>query len=99
MEFSSAVVVLPMGARFLLSGPIVNCIQALCYIILRPFKEKLYRMVNRIVAELLWLELVWLFEWWEGVKIRIYADPDILQYMEHALVISNHRSDVDWLVG
>ena len=56
-------------------------------------------MANRIVAELLWLELVWLFDSWASVKIHIYADPVILRYMEHALVISNHRSDVDWLVG
>lgn len=101
MELPSAVVVLPMGALFLLSGLIVNCIQALCYVILRPFSKNLYRMANRVVAELLWVELVWLIDWWAGVKIRIYADPDILQHMgkEHALVISNHRSDVDWLVG
>ncbi|KAH9310146.1 hypothetical protein KI387_038057 [Taxus chinensis] len=73
----------------------------LCYVILRPFSKRLYRMTNRVVAELLWSELVWLVDWWAGLKIRIYTDPNTLQFMgkEHALVISNHRSDVDWLVG
>ncbi|GLJ38685.1 hypothetical protein SUGI_0788560 [Cryptomeria japonica] len=90
-----------MGMLFLFSGLIVNCIQALCYIILWPFSKRLYRMANRVVAELLWSELVWLVDWWAGVKIRIYAEPSTLQCMgkEHALVISNHRSDIDWLVG
>lgn len=101
MELPSAVVVLPMGVLFLFSGLIVNCIQALCYIILWPFSKRLYRKANRVVAELLWSELVWLVDWWAGVKIRIYAEPSTVQCMgkEHALVISNHRSDIDWLVG
>uniref|UniRef100_A0A0C9RVC8 1-acylglycerol-3-phosphate O-acyltransferase n=1 Tax=Wollemia nobilis TaxID=56998 RepID=A0A0C9RVC8_9CONI len=101
MELPSALVVLPMGVLFLVSGLVVNCIQILCFIILWPFSKRLYRMANRVVAELLWIELVWLVDWWAGLKIRIYADPETLQFMgkEHALVISNHRSDVDWLVG
>eukprot|EP01018_Ginkgo_biloba_P000802 Gb_24082 [translate_table: standard] len=101
MELPSAVVMLPMGLLFLFSGLIVNCVQVLCFITLRPFSKNVYRMANRVVAELLWSELVWLVDWWAGVKIRIYADPNTLQFMgkEHALVISNHRSDIDWLVG
>jgi len=30
-------------------------------VILRPFSKNLYRRINRMVAELLWLELVWIF--------------------------------------
>lgn len=54
-----------------------------------------------MAAELLWLELVWVVDWWAGVKIQLYTDRETLQLMgkEHALVISNHRSDIDWLVG
>lgn len=54
-----------------------------------------------MVAELLWLELVWIFDWWAGVKIQVFTDPETFRFMgtEHALVISNHRSDIDWLVG
>lgn len=54
-----------------------------------------------MVAELLWLELVWLIDWWAGVKIQVYTDHETFNLMgkEHALVISNHRSDIDWLVG
>lgn len=54
-----------------------------------------------MVAELLWLQLVWLVDWWAGVKVRVYADSETFESMgkEHALVICNHRSDIDWLVG
>ncbi|KAK1313899.1 1-acyl-sn-glycerol-3-phosphate acyltransferase PLS1 [Acorus calamus] len=61
----------------------------------------MYRRINRVVAELLWLELVWLIDWWAGVKVQVYADSETFRSMgkEHALVIANHRSDIDWLVG
>lgn len=51
--------------------------------------------------ELLWSELVWLMDWWAGVQIRAYMDLETWKHMgkEHALLISNHRSDIDWLVG
>ncbi|CAN4123350.1 unnamed protein product [Withania somnifera] len=39
-------------------------------------------------------EVLWL-------QIKVYADPETFNLMgkEHALVIANHRSDIDWLVG
>lgn len=90
-----------MGLLFLLSGLIVNLIQATCFVTVRPLSKSMYRRINRVVAELLWLQLVWLVDWWAGVKIRLYADSETFESMgkEHALVISNHRSDIDWLVG
>ena len=53
------------------------------------------------MAELLWLELVWIVDWWVGAKIQVFTDPETFRLMgkEHALVISNHKSDIDWLVG
>ncbi|KAG0490888.1 hypothetical protein HPP92_007751 [Vanilla planifolia] len=101
MAVPAAVVVVPLGVLFLVSGLIVNFVQAACYIAIRPFSKSTYRRINRLLAELLWLQLVWLVDWWAGVKIRLYADSESFKSMgkEHALVISNHRSDIDWLVG
>lgn len=91
----------PLGLLFLLSGLVVNSIQAVCYIAIRPLSKNSYRRINRMVAELLWLQLVWLVDWWAGVQIRLYADFETFQSMgnEHALLVSNHRSDIDWIVG
>lgn len=101
MAIAAAMVVLPIGLLFLLSGFIVNIVQATCFLAIRPFSKSTYRKINRVIAELLWIQLVWLFDWWAGVKVRVYADSETYNSMgkEHALVISNHRSDVDWLVG
>ncbi|KAJ4971695.1 hypothetical protein NE237_004794 [Protea cynaroides] len=101
MDIVAAALVVPLGLLFLLSGLIVNLIQALCFILARPLSKSMYRKINRVVAELLWLELVWLIDWWAGVKVQVFTDTETFRLMgkEHALFICNHRSDIDWLVG
>ncbi|PNX73053.1 1-acyl-sn-glycerol-3-phosphate acyltransferase 2-like protein, partial [Trifolium pratense] len=94
-------VIVPLGILFFASGLIVNLIQAVCFVIVRPISKNLHRRINRLLAELLWLELVWIFDWWAGVKIQVFTDRETFRVLgkEHALVISNHKSDIDWLVG
>ncbi|GFP89673.1 1-acyl-sn-glycerol-3-phosphate acyltransferase 2 [Phtheirospermum japonicum] len=101
MAIAAAIVIVPLGVLFFISGLVVNFIQAICFLLIRPFSKNIYRRINREVAELLWLELVWLVDWWAGVKIELHADSETFKLMgkEHALVICNHRSDIDWLVG
>ncbi|CAI9106430.1 OLC1v1005583C1 [Oldenlandia corymbosa var. corymbosa] len=97
----AAAVILPLGLLFILSGLIVNFLQALIFILVRPFSKNLFQRINKHVAELLWLELVWLFDWWAHIKVELYTDQETLNLLgkEHALLICNHRSDIDWLVG
>ncbi|XP_031129006.1 1-acyl-sn-glycerol-3-phosphate acyltransferase 2-like [Ipomoea triloba] len=101
MAFAAAAVIVPVGVLFFISGLVTNAIQATCYVVIRPFSKSTYRRINRLFAELLWLELVWLIDWWAGVKVQLYTDPETFKLMgkEHALLISNHRSDIDWVVG
>ncbi|XP_076905848.1 1-acyl-sn-glycerol-3-phosphate acyltransferase 2-like [Bidens hawaiensis] len=101
MAIAAAAVIVPIGLLFFISGLIVNLIQVIIFVIVRPISKSLFRRLNRIVAELLWLELVWIVDWWAGVKVNLYTDPETLKMMgkEHALVIANHKSDIDWLIG
>ncbi|MED6206789.1 1-acyl-sn-glycerol-3-phosphate acyltransferase 2 [Stylosanthes scabra] len=101
MGIAAAAVVVPFGLLFFTSGLAVNFIQAVSYVLVRPLSKNLHRRINRVVAELLWLELVWLIDWWAGVKVEVFTDRETFRLMgkEHALVICNHRSDIDWLVG
>ncbi|KAL5766591.1 hypothetical protein ACOSP7_017208 [Xanthoceras sorbifolium] len=101
MAVPAALVIIPLGFLFILSGLIVNLIQAFFFILIRPVSKSLYRRINKVVAELLWLELVWLIDWWAAVKVQVYADAETFELMgkEHALLICNHRSDIDWLIG
>ncbi|KAL2535077.1 1-acyl-sn-glycerol-3-phosphate acyltransferase 2 [Abeliophyllum distichum] len=101
MAIAAVAVIVPLGVLFFLSGLVVNLIQAVCFVLIRPLSKNTYRRINRAVAELLWLELVWLVDWWARVKIQLYTDSESFKLMgqEHALVICNHKSDIDWLVG
>nr|XP_025650669.1 1-acyl-sn-glycerol-3-phosphate acyltransferase 2 isoform X1 [Arachis hypogaea] len=101
MPVPAVVAIIPVGILFFTTGLIVNFIQTICYCLVRPISKSLYRRISRVALELLWLELVWLFDWWAGVKLQIFTDQEIINKMgkEHALVICNHRSDIDWLVG
>ncbi|KAC9326664.1 hypothetical protein E3N88_45987 [Mikania micrantha] len=101
MAIPAAAVIVPLGVLFFVSGLIVNLIQAIFFVIVRPFSKNGYRRINRMVVELLWIELVWIVDWWAGVKVQVYTDSETLEMMgkEHALVIANHKSDIDWLMG
>ncbi|XP_059462584.1 1-acyl-sn-glycerol-3-phosphate acyltransferase 2 [Corylus avellana] len=101
MAIAVAGVIVPLGILFFVSGLVVNLVQAICFVLIRPLSKNTYRRINRVVAELLWLELVWLIDWWAGVKVQVYTDGETFQLMgkEHALLICNHKSDIDWLIG
>lgn len=69
MAIAAAAVIVPMGIIFFISGLFINLIQAACFVLIRPFSKNIYRRINRIFAELLWLELVWLVDWRAGVEV------------------------------
>ncbi|XP_011080283.1 1-acyl-sn-glycerol-3-phosphate acyltransferase 2 isoform X1 [Sesamum indicum] len=97
----AAAVFLPLGILFLLSGFIVNLIQAVLFVLIRPVSKSAYRRINKEIIELLWLELIWLFDWWANIKVELFVDQETFDLLgkERALLICNHRSDIDWLVG
>ncbi|KAJ6299448.1 hypothetical protein OIU76_020419 [Salix suchowensis] len=109
MAWPAVLVIVPVGIIFILSGLIVNLIQAVLFILVRPVSRSLHRKINKIVAELLWLELIVLVDWWANLKIEVYADDETFELLGVILrlslvknmrfVISNHKSDLDWLIG
>ncbi|XP_057953560.1 1-acyl-sn-glycerol-3-phosphate acyltransferase 2-like [Malania oleifera] len=101
MEISAALIAVPLGVLFILTGLIVNLLQAIFFILVYPLSKRVYRRINKLLMELLCSEFMWLFDWWAGVKVQLYTDSETFQIMgkEHAIVICNHRSDIDWLVG
>lgn len=85
---------------FLTSGLIVNFIQFLTLVIW-PFNKKLYRKINQFLAYSHWINLTALCNYWSGSSVDIYMDPKDFAMIpnEHAIVIMNHKYDVDWLMG
>lgn len=51
---------------------------------------------------LLFLELVFMSEWWSGTKLSLYIKKDEYDKYygkEHGYLIMNHSYEVDWLMG
>jgi lysophosphatidic acid acyltransferase/lysophosphatidylinositol acyltransferase len=101
MEGGFTFIALPLGLMFFSSGFFINVLQLLATLFVLPVSRRAFRIANMIMMETLWSQLIWLVDWWSGVQVRIYTDAETWQQMgkEHALVISNHHSDIDWLVG
>ncbi|CAL1409556.1 unnamed protein product [Linum trigynum] len=101
MGFPASLAIVLIGIVFFASGLVVNLVQAVTFLLFRPFSKGLYRRINKVVAEMLWLELIWLVDWWANLKVEVYADDETFNLLgkERAMLLSNHRSDVDWLIG
>ena len=91
-----------LSSLMFITGLVVSVLQLLAYVLLRPFSQRLFRRVNANIAVLFWLQLVWLAEWWANIDMRIFAehDEDVTSLKhEHKVILGNHRSDIDWLLG
>jgi lysophosphatidic acid acyltransferase/lysophosphatidylinositol acyltransferase len=62
-----------LGLMFLFSGFLVNALQVLSVLLFLPFSRKAYRLANIMLMESLWSELVWLLDWWAGVKVLLFS--------------------------
>ncbi|CAH1117923.1 unnamed protein product [Phaedon cochleariae] len=98
----SRIVHLCMGIAFFTSGVIVNSIQCLLYLTLRPFNKVLYRKINWYLCCTIYSQLVFLGDWWSNSRIIFYVDrADFDKYYgkEHAYCVMNHTYEIDWLIG
>lgn len=100
MEISGIVSGVPIFLTFTFSAILVNLIQVVLYLTIRPLSKSTFRRINGAVVELLWLQVVWMMEWWSGLEVKLYTDFKTYQLMgkEHALLMSNHVSDADTLI-
>eukprot|EP00899_Mesostigma_viride_P011789 jgi/Mesvir1/20610/Mv14838-RA.1 len=97
----TSIIALPLLLLFIASGLIMNFMQLVIWLTLRPFSLRAYRLVNCYMVRCWWAQTVWFAEWWGGLKVRLFGTEETYKAMgnEHALMVCNHRSDVDWLVG
>jgi len=87
---------------FIASGIVINCIQLLTYLVVRPFHLAFYRKLNICLAWFHWSQLTVLAEWWSGTDCQLVIEDgeDVSKIgKEHAIIIMNHKYDIDWLMG
>ncbi|XVF47400.1 hypothetical protein PTKIN_Ptkin03bG0106000 [Pterospermum kingtungense] len=100
MEISGIVYGVPLFLLFIFSSIFVNLIQVACYLTIRPLSKSTFRRINGAVVEMLWLQSVWMMEWWSGLEVNLHTEFKTYQSMgkEHAILMPNHVSDADVLL-
>ncbi|KAK8977682.1 hypothetical protein V6N11_013465 [Hibiscus sabdariffa] len=100
MEIGGIIGGIPIFMIFIFTGILINLIQVICYVTIRPVSKSKFRRINGAITELLWLESVWMMEWWSGFEVKLYTDIKTFRLMgkEHAIIMPNHVSDSDTLV-
>ncbi|ODM93352.1 1-acyl-sn-glycerol-3-phosphate acyltransferase gamma [Orchesella cincta] len=87
---------------FLTTALVVDVIQGVLYVFVKPFNPALYRKINYYVTYALNSQIVFLVEWWSQTKVQLYIDPadkDNFFGKEHAILLLNHTYEIDWVVG
>lgn len=89
------------GCVFLLSGFFLNAIQLMLHFTLRFISLRHHRILIAFLVRLHWCQLLWVVEWWSGLKMRYFGTPEDFAHLgnENAICLCNHRSDLDWLLG
>ncbi|KAK5645670.1 hypothetical protein RI129_004134 [Pyrocoelia pectoralis] len=98
----SRLVHLFFAITFFTSGIIVNVVQCILYLTLRPISKYIYRKINWYLCATLYGQLVFMGDWWAGSEILVYIDKDDYDKYwgkEHAYCVMNHTYEIDWLIG
>lgn len=50
---------------------------------------------------LCFVDMTFLYSWWSSSNVTVYVDPNDLKALqrEYAIILVNHRYDIDWLLG
>lgn len=87
---------------FIISGLILNIIQLVLFVIVRPFSQKLFRDINHYIQFSYWSQSVAIADWNSNLKCRIYYkdEQSYKEFGSHSgIAIANHRYDIDWLAA
>lgn len=68
----SLIVSCALGINWLLSGLVLNVLQAVAWLTVRPISKHHYRTINYYLTYSNWSQVVVLAEWLSGCRARIY---------------------------
>ncbi|XP_057306961.1 1-acyl-sn-glycerol-3-phosphate acyltransferase delta-like isoform X2 [Hydractinia symbiolongicarpus] len=85
---------------FFISGLLINLVQ-LCVLPLYWIHRKLYHVLISKLCYCLYSEITFLAEWWSEIDLHVYGAKHDVEMMakENWLAVSNHLSDIDWLIA
>uniref|UniRef100_A0A034VZG0 1-acyl-sn-glycerol-3-phosphate acyltransferase gamma n=2 Tax=Bactrocera dorsalis TaxID=27457 RepID=A0A034VZG0_BACDO len=91
-----------IAITFFISGLVINLVQLILHLTLKPYNVVLFRRIMFYLCYSLNSQLLFVAEWYSNSKLHVYIDPDDLQKFcgkEHVLLMMNHTYEIDWLAG
>ncbi|ETN67995.1 1-acylglycerol-3-phosphate acyltransferase [Anopheles darlingi] len=97
----STLVHLCFAISFFTSGLIINTVQCILYVGLKPFNKHLYRTIGYYLCYSFYSQLVFLADWWSNTTLNLYISDEDMKHCgtEHVLLLMNHTYEIDWLIG
>lgn len=88
-------------ATLLTSGFIVNCIQLLLHICVKPFSRTLFYKLLYYISWTWLAQCVFVIDFWSNSQLILYCKKEDYEYFgkEHNFTLINHSYEIDWLVG
>jgi len=90
-----------VGYVFIISGLIICFLMLLTYIFVWPFNRTLYRKIVTSLAYTHWCQITFVAQWWSGSDCSLIVE-NLIDFenvgKEHAVVIMNHKYDIEWLM-
>ncbi|KAI1292493.1 1-acyl-sn-glycerol-3-phosphate acyltransferase delta [Halotydeus destructor] len=89
-----------LGPVYIIGGLVLNLLQAVAWLTIRPLCRPLYIKINHMILYAITSQLVALAEWVGGSRVRLYFADEQSEKMagkELAIFVINHRYEVDWL--
>lgn len=98
---ASVIVHLCFAISYFTSGLMINLMQCILFLCVKPFNKKLFRHILYYLCYSFHCQLVAIADWWSCSKLKIYISKEDLERAgsEHALLIMNHAYETDWLFG
>ncbi|XP_011196059.1 1-acyl-sn-glycerol-3-phosphate acyltransferase gamma [Zeugodacus cucurbitae] len=96
------IVHLGIAVTFFISGLVINLVQLILHLTLKPFNVVLFRRIMYYLCYSLYSQLIFVAEWYSNSTLHLYMDPEDLEKFggqEHVMIIQNHSYEIDWLCG
>ncbi|XP_067643838.1 1-acyl-sn-glycerol-3-phosphate acyltransferase gamma-like [Eurosta solidaginis] len=91
-----------VAVTFFISGLVINIIQLILHLGLKPYNVVLFRRLMYYLCYSLNCQILFFAEWYSNSILHVFMDQyDFKKYSgkEHVLLIMNHAYEIDWLAG
>ncbi|XP_073836517.1 1-acyl-sn-glycerol-3-phosphate acyltransferase delta-like [Musca autumnalis] len=91
-----------IAITFFTSGLIINFVQLILHLLLKPINKRLFRRLMYYLCYSLYSQLIFVADWYSNSKVHVWMDAeDEKKYAgkENVLLIMNHSYEIDWLAG